>query len=437
MVPGWKIRFRPFEWVMGNLPRKGNRNMKTQKTNGNHILKRMLALALGLLLAVGTACAETISDIGSYHSGWLSYLCTMPDGRILMGGGETDGTDSISSHAILVCLNTDRSVCWKKTLSAGTADNSIYLGTVLEDRTIEVVKYDKVWNKKVLFLTQDGTFTGKEFAIPEEYTDYAAEPSFLMAYRTRGNDPAETLLLDWNGNVTARYDGMIMKDGIGDLISGKNELILYGNDSQDQYHAKLQKLEGVSDRTVWETVLDFQQANAGMSRLGDAAMTADGGFAALLQENVPGTEPDMFEGRNYLVRFDAEGRAMWTAGLEAQDGLYPSDVFAYNGKIAVRYSSPVDEPNSFPFRWFDEAGKELGMTELTLKAEDFPGLKEAAGKEQNLSQEFSNITLDEVIPMEDGAWLPATMSIFGTNEEQGFHKVNEDVPYIMVRIPEP
>ena len=74
---------------------------------------------------------------------------------------------------------------------------------------------------------------------------------------------------------------------------------------------------------------------------------------------------------------------------------------------------------------------------LTLKAEDFPGLKEAAGKEQNLSQEFSYITLDEVIPMEDGAWLPATMSVFGTNEEQGFHKVNEDVPYIMVRIPEP
>ena len=119
----------------------------------------------------------------------------------------------------------------------------------------------------------------------------------------------------------------------------------------------------------------------------------------------------MFEGRNYLARFDAEGRLLWTAGLEVQDGLYPSDVFAYNGKIAVRYSSPVEEPDSFPFRWFDEAGKELGMTELTLKAEDFPGLKEAAVKEQNLSQETSYIMLDEVILMEDGAWLPATMSI--------------------------
>ena len=401
------------------------------------MMRRILALGLCLLLATGTACAETISDIGSYHSGWLSYLCTMPDGRVLMGGGETDGTDSISSHAILVCLNTDRSICWKQTLGAGTADNSISMGTVLEDGTIAVVQYDKAWNKKVLFYTQDGTFTGKEFTIPEEYMDYAAEPSFLMAYRTRGNDPAETLLLDWDGNVTARYDGLIMKDGIGDLIRGKNELIIYGNDSQDNYHAKLQKLEAVSDRTAWETVLDFQHENANMSRLGDATMTSDGGFAALLQENVPGTEPDMFEGKNSLVRFDAEGRILWTADLAAQDGLNPSDVFTYGGKIAVRYSSYTERPESFSFRWFNEAGKELGMTELTLKAEDFPGLKEAAGKEQNLSQEFSNITLDEVIFMEDGAWLPATMSVFGTSEEQGFHRVNADVPYIMVRIPEP
>ena len=95
--------------------------MRTKKTNGTHMMKRILTLGLCLLLAAGTACAETISDIGSYHSGWLSYLCTMPDGRILMGGGETDGTDSISSHAILVCLNTDRSICWKKTLDAGQA----------------------------------------------------------------------------------------------------------------------------------------------------------------------------------------------------------------------------------------------------------------------------------------------------------------------------
>ena len=43
----------------------------------------------------------------------------------------------------------------------------------------------------------------------------------------------------------------------------------------------------------------------------------------------------------------------------------------------------------------------------------------------------------EMIPMADGVWMPATMSAFGTSEELGFHRVNEDVPYIMVRIPEP
>ena len=411
--------------------------MKTQKTNGNHILKRMLALALGLLLAVGTACAETISDIGSYPGGWLSYLCTMPDGRVLMGGGETDGNGSYNSHAILICLNTDRSICWKQTLAEGTADNSITLGTVLEDGTIAIVQYDKDWNKKVLFYTQDGKFTGKEFAIPEEYMDYAAEPSFLMTYVTRGNDPAETLLLDWDGNVIARYDGLIMKDGRGNLIRGKNELMIYGDDSQENYHAKLQKLTGVSNQTAWETVLDFQQPDAKMSRLGYAAMTTDGGCAALLQEELPGPEADMFEMKNTLVRFDAEGRILWTADLEAQDGMSPSDVFTYNGKIAVGHSSYAGRDDFFSFRWFDEAGKELGTTELTLKTEDFPGLKEAVEKEPNLSQKFSYITVDTVIPMADGAWMPATMSVFGTDEEQGFHKVTDDVPYIMVRIPEP
>lgn len=45
--------------------------------------------------------------------------------------------------------------------------------------------------------------------------------------------------------------------------------------------------------------------------------------------------------------------------------------------------------------------------------------------------------LSYLCAMADGAWLPATMSVFGTNEELGFHRVNADVPYIMVRIPEP
>ena len=38
---------------MGDMPRKGNRNMKTKKTNGNHMMKRILALGLCLLLAAG------------------------------------------------------------------------------------------------------------------------------------------------------------------------------------------------------------------------------------------------------------------------------------------------------------------------------------------------------------------------------------------------
>ena len=201
------------------------------------MMKRILTLGLCLLLAAGTACAETISDIGSYHGGWLTYLCTMPDGRVLMGGGETDGNGSVRSHAILVCLNEDRSICWKQTLTEGTADNSISMGTVLKDGTIAVVQYDKSWNKKVLFYTQDGIFNGKSFDIPEECMDYAAEPSFLMEYRTQGNDPAETLLLDWNGNEIVRYSGLIMQNGVGNLIRGKNELVLYGFASQENYHA--------------------------------------------------------------------------------------------------------------------------------------------------------------------------------------------------------
>ncbi len=401
------------------------------------MMKRILTLGLCLLLAVGTACAETISDIGSYHGGWLTYLCTMPDGRVLMGGGETDGNGSVRSHAILVCLNEDRSICWKQTLTEGTADNSISMGTVLKDGTIAVVQYDKAWNKQVLFYTQDGTFNGKSFDIPEECMNYAAEPSFLMEYRTQGNDPAETLLLDWDGNEIVRYSGLIMQNGVGNLIRGKNELVLYGFDSQENYHAKLQKMNGVSDRTAWETVLDFRHPDAVRSRLSDAAATADGGYAALLQEDIPGAEPDMYDGKDYLVRFDAEGRILWTAELAAQDEMNPSDVFVYNGKIAVRFSSFAGRDDFFAFRWFDEAGNELGTTELTLKAEDFPGLKEAVEKEQNLSQEFSYITVDTMIPMADGVWMPATMSAFETSEELGFHRVNEDVPYIMVRIPEP
>ena len=298
------------------------------------MMKRILTLGLCLLLAAGTACAETISDIGSYHSGWLSYLCTMPDGRILMGGGETDGTDSISSHAILVCLNTDRSVCWKKTLSAGTADNSISLGTVLEDGTIAVVQYDKVWNKKVLFFTQDGTFTGKEFAIPEEYTDYAAEPSFLMVYRTRGNDPAETLLLDWNGNVTARYDGMIMKDGIGDLIRGKNELIIYGNDSQDKYHAKLQKMEGVSDRDGKETWI-VDRGTPGMATAGSGDVLS--GILAAVTAAHPDELAKAAAGAAWI-----NGRAGETAALKYGEAAMTAGDTAGNAAEVIRALEAIE-----------------------------------------------------------------------------------------------
>ena len=55
--------------------------MTNKMTNGMKMMKRALALCLGLVLLAGAACAENnMMVLSSGAEDWLNYECTLPDG---------------------------------------------------------------------------------------------------------------------------------------------------------------------------------------------------------------------------------------------------------------------------------------------------------------------------------------------------------------------
>ncbi len=401
--------------------------MKVTKTmNGIRILKRMMMLCLCLALMLGSACAGSVVEFTQSTGQPLDFQCALPDGRLLLTGSADPASGVAATVERIVCMNPDGTVSWEYT---GEAKEYSYRGcydtAVLADGTIAAVVIDESPDGMAMtakFFTQDGRLTGKEIAIESNLAVHAAKSSYLMMAMgsIEGN---RTEVFDWDGNKLFSYDGLVISGGYGSVAEG-DDLVLCGSVAETDSKAVILKLDGVQDKVLWRTELDFQWPDTKDADLYYAVKTADGGCVAMLRELSGAAADDIYQYRLALVKFDAEGRLQWVnKDIVEDNGNY--GLAACDGKIVLYAGPPADMDKPLVFRWLDETGRELGTTELTVQSEDCTELKKYLAKQGSMTMGRL-----EMIPEADGLWAVAPAY---TVDENDFSDVTET---IMFKIPE-
>ena len=408
-------------------------------------IKNILVLCLCLALLAGTACAEEVHIICSGKSDYLNYDGMLLDGRLLLTGGK-DLSDTVYYRGSWVlCLNPDRTVSWE------IVDEEYYevrAAAILPDGTIGVVfenrqMMDREDRITIRFYTPDGKATGRELELSTENVIYEVNASWLMAYRWKAEERMdETILIDWGGNELLRYDGLILPDGYGFAVGNTDELVLYGQDTMENSHAKILKLDGLTDSVLWETTLDWQLSDTEGSTIDSCVRTDDGGYLAMVGEARPETDENGNRWTSFLVKLDKEGRVLWTSReIFEKYKILGSRMYFLNGKLLLSCASETGgDPGSIApwvFLWLDGDGNELGMTEVELKAEDLPHLSQYVGPagDGTYWEPFADVL--EMIPMADGLWALGQGDVDLMDGEKFLQTLPEASETFLVKIPEP
>ena len=411
----------------------------------NRTIKRFLALCLCAALLCGAACAEEIHVVSTGAWDYLDYWFTLPDGRMVLTGTKTEVTDNYTSRGWVLCMNPDRTVSWE------IVDEEYYevrAAAILPDGTIGVVfenrqMMDREDRITIRFYTPDGKATGRELELSTENVIYEVNASWLMAYRWKPEERMdETILIDWGGNELLRYDGLILPDGYGVAVGNTDELVLYGQDTMENSHAKILKLDGLTDSVLWETTLDWQLSDTEGSTIDSCVRTDDGGYLAMVGEARPETDENGNRWTSFLVKLDKEGRVLWTSReIFEKYKILGSRMYFLNGKLLLSCASETGgDPGSIApwvFLWLDGDGNELGMTEVELKAEDLPHLSQYVGPagDGTYWEPFADVL--EMIPMADGLWALGQGDVDLMDGEKFLQTLPEASETFLVKIPEP
>ena len=408
-------------------------------------IKNILVLCLCLALLAGTACAEEVHIICSGKSDYLNYDGTLPDGRVLLTGGK-DLSDTVYYRgAWVLCLNPDRTVSWE---IVDEAYYEVRAAAILPDGTIGVVfenrqMMDREDRITIRFYTPDGKATGRELELSTENVIYEVNASWLMAYRWKAEERMdETVLFDWDGNELLRYDGLILPGGYGYKVENAEELVFFGQDTLENSHAKILKLDGLTGKTLWETTLDWQLPDTIDARLEGGIKTGDGGYIAWLQEGSRDTEDEPYVWKPFLVKFGADGRVQRII-REISEKVEPYGTWLYsvNGKVAVCCMPETDRnPDTIApwiFLWLDEDGNEIGTTEVKLDTADFPDLGQYVGPAGDGTRWEPSASFEAFIPTADGLWALGSCCVDNMDSSGSFIQTfSESIEIFLVKIPE-
>ena len=415
------------------------KNMKM--TNGVKMIKRALALCLGLVLLAGAACAENMTVLSSGAEDWLNYECTLPDGRVLLTGGKMENGKDGNFVPWILCLNADRSVSWE--LIDRQQEGSVSAGraAVLEDGTIAVNVGEHTESEAIRFYTKDGAKAREDLVLSPTAIVEAAEANYLMLTGAEDGDESTTLI-DYEGKELLRYDGVCLPHGYGSKVKGEADPVVYGTNAAMDGCAKIMKLNGMEEKAVWETVLDFELPDTDTATLCDAVKTNDGGYAAWLRESSFTQGENGYEDVDILVKFDAQGKVQWKNSESfRKDDQYIGKLFAYNGKIAVLCVSKGDDAYDNMnkpriIRWFGDEGTERGTTELKLNPEEMTTIKEYLTANDPGTTRTPSVYAVQLIPMEDGLWALVSCGVWENEGEENVDTIFESHELVMVKVEE-
>ena len=414
--------------------------MTNKTTKGMKMIRRALALCLGLALLAGAACAENMKVLSSGAEDWLNYECTLPDGRILLTGGKMENGKDGNFVPWIVCLNADRTTSWE--LIDRQQDGSAAAGraAVLKDGTIAINIGEHTESEVIKFYTRDGDQAREDLVLSPTAIVEAAEANYLMLTGVEdGNE--STVLIDYEGKELFRYDGVCLPNGYGFKVKGEADPVVYGTNAATDGSARIMKLNGMENKAVWETVLDFQLEDTDTAALCEAVKTGDGGYAAWLRESCFTKGESGYEDVDILVKFDAEGKVQWMNSESfKKDDQNIGKVFAYKGKIAVlcisREEDAYDMNRPQVIRWFGDEGTERGTTELKLNPEELAAMKEYLTPKDPGTTRIPSIYEMQLIPMEDGVWALVSCGVWENEGEENADSIFESHELVMVKVEE-
>lgn len=389
-----------------------------------NILRRLLALCLCLLLAAGSACAEKPVLLTFDTEEIPTCDLILPDGRLILSEIPTE------KDVNLFCLNTDRTVSWKYSISVKDVNrifdisptpeySSLYHMSVMSDGTIAVVLITEdsngVHRHPILFLSEKGKPTKRKVLLPKDgWNLYAAKASYLVFYDFERNNSLDapvyhTEIRDWDGNVLAAYDGLIMNGGYGYLMPDLDELTACGQDTYENSRATFMKMDGPQGNILWETKLDHQYPDTEYAVMQDFLKLKDGSYAGYLTETARKPDDD-YVLKDVMVKFDAQGNVQWTDKESfGGEGCRIHGIYEYDGKIAVWYG-PLWNPETL--FWYDTEGNILGTTEVKISLEELKTLKPF-----KKAKEFPEGGIFQLIPMADGLWARASYRPANSNKK--------------------
>lgn len=380
----------------------------------------------------------------------LSYACTLPDGRVVLSGVEAkymDDIDAYSHKARLECLNTDGTVDWEYTGPEEILDGNLWFDNaeVLKDGTIAVrhaaFPRGEAESWTIQFFTPDGVRLDKTMGPFEgNIGRLIPHPSFLELER-RDQEGVSTGIevTDWDGNLITRIMAeQVFGEAFGFLPG--DELVLYGGTGDGMSHARIIKMDGLTDKVLWETVPDYQWPDTDEAGVSDVVKTEDGGYAALVWETKYSLAEDENIDRCTIVKLDANGHIRWVYRDDRLDDTSWVNVYAHGGKLALvrTLDDNAEKGISIIATWVDENGSKLGTTELAVKPEYFANLgsmMDSAGDSVPRSLQIGSI---EVFSTPEGLkmYLKAFIGKYyaDTNE---LAEVEGSDDAILIRIPEP
>lgn len=381
-------------------------------------------------------------DIAQMPRVILPNVCSLPDGRLLLVGTERISKDIYNiCKARMICLNPDRTVSWEYT---GPEEYSDFLWfdqvTVLKDGTI-AVKHDGSQKRAIQFFTPEGVLLNEK-TLGTDDSLLLMEPSFLALWKMQGEDSLIGIE-DWDGNeITRIAENRMFTDGFSGLVR-EDELVLFGKTRERKSHAKIVKMDGLTDKILWETVLDYQWEDSDGIDLNTVKKTEDGGYAALVWEWKFGAKEEEDTVRPVLVKLAADGTVQWVSKDDQPHETIDYDLYTHNGKIAVMFdTTSADNAGgrdiNIPIIWFDETGKALGTTELTVKPEYYAVLGQKMGSPDSSLPRSLKMNDQMAVSMPNGLWayLSGYVGIYyaDTNELDEDENSRDT---ILIRIPEP
>ena len=340
-------------------------------------MRKAFLLVLCFILCCSAAMAENGMNLGADGNDWLTYACTLPDGRLLFTGSRATPGNYQDSRARLLCLNPDLSVSWEYWDPAeGKAHFSG--AALLPDGTIGIIytnaPYQETEAIEIRKFTMEGKQIGEAVDIFQNGKTSSLVDSITSAciqldvYTEAGKE--QRGFLDWNGNLMFSF-GIKENIGLRSTFAVADGLVLAGNEAGGSANAKIMKMD-MQGNIIWETVLPMMMENGARAWIDKCVQTPDGGFLAWVIESDYNSD----HWAHALVRFDANGRKLWQnrESFDETPTIGCLKLFEYQGKSIMLVRNDDNKIRSaMVYRWFDSTGEEIGKTELVIPWEDATG----------------------------------------------------------------